>query len=201
MRNPRIVISRTEIMCDLWSPTPLIDDNTLHRERQPLRKTPSKLGPGDFVTRRGLHGMSEGPPPQRPRRRGIIPVHLPGRDRWGKRRFVGALLIAGLLPHAPRPGIGLQACPLSSSSPSFVHRRLPPSTIPAGHRIVATPPSTSGRLGAIRQYASLVEEPDSRRRVMHRAIDRLAYVAEKDNAAERERHARIASTSSCGSTR
>lgn len=55
MRNPGIVISRTEIMCDLWESDAFIDDNTLTVNVNRLRKTLSKLGvPGDFlVTRRG----------------------------------------------------------------------------------------------------------------------------------------------------
>lgn len=55
MRNPGIVITRTEIMCDLWESDAFIDDNTLTVNVNRLRKTLSKLGvPDDFlITRRG----------------------------------------------------------------------------------------------------------------------------------------------------
>lgn len=55
MRNPGIVITRTEIMCDLWESDAFIDDNTLTVNVNRLRKTLSQLGvPDDFlVTRRG----------------------------------------------------------------------------------------------------------------------------------------------------
>ena len=55
MRNPGIVITRTEIMCDLWESDAFVDDNTLTVNVNRLRKTLAALGvPDDFlVTRRG----------------------------------------------------------------------------------------------------------------------------------------------------
>ena len=55
MRNPTMVITRAEIMCDLWESDAFIDDNTLTVNVNRLRKTLSSLGvAGDFlVTRRG----------------------------------------------------------------------------------------------------------------------------------------------------
>ena len=55
MRNPGLVITRAEIMCDLWESDAFIDDNTLTVNVNRLRKTLASLGvPDDFlVTRRG----------------------------------------------------------------------------------------------------------------------------------------------------
>lgn len=55
MRNPGIVLLRTEIMCELWESDAFIDDNTLTVNVNRLRKTLCGLGvPNDFlVTRRG----------------------------------------------------------------------------------------------------------------------------------------------------
>lgn len=55
MRNPGIVITRAEIMCDLWESDAFIDDNTLTVNVNRLRKTLASLGvPDDFlVTHRG----------------------------------------------------------------------------------------------------------------------------------------------------
>lgn len=55
MRNPGIVITRAEIMCDLWESDAFIDDNTLTVNVNRLRKTLGSLGvPDDFlITRRG----------------------------------------------------------------------------------------------------------------------------------------------------
>lgn len=55
MRNPHVVITRAEIMCDLWESDAFIDDNTLTVNVNRLRKTLANLGvPDDFlVTRRG----------------------------------------------------------------------------------------------------------------------------------------------------
>ncbi len=56
MRNPESVISRSEIMCELWESDAFVDDNTLTVNINRLRKTLSGLGvPEDFlITRRGL---------------------------------------------------------------------------------------------------------------------------------------------------
>ncbi len=56
MRNPGIVISRKEIMCDLWNSDAFIDDNTLTVNVNRLRRKLESLGvPEDFLTtRRGL---------------------------------------------------------------------------------------------------------------------------------------------------
>lgn len=55
MRNPGLVITRAEIMCDLWESDAFIDDNTLTVNVNRLRKTLSSLGVPDsfLVTRRG----------------------------------------------------------------------------------------------------------------------------------------------------
>lgn len=55
MRNPGVVISRAEIMCDLWESDAFIDDNTLTVNVNRLRKTLAGLGvpEGFLVTRRG----------------------------------------------------------------------------------------------------------------------------------------------------
>lgn len=55
MRNPGIVISRAEIMCDLWESDAFIDDNTLTVNVNRLRKTLGALGVPDtfLITRRG----------------------------------------------------------------------------------------------------------------------------------------------------
>lgn len=55
MRNPNMVITRTEIMCDLWESDAFIDDNTLTVNVNRLRKTLAGLGvPDNFlITRRG----------------------------------------------------------------------------------------------------------------------------------------------------
>ncbi|NHM15172.1 response regulator [Eggerthellaceae bacterium zg-887] len=55
MRNPGVVLSRSEIMCELWESDVFIDDNTLTVNVNRLRKTLRSLGvPDDFlVTRRG----------------------------------------------------------------------------------------------------------------------------------------------------
>ena len=56
MRNHGSVLTRQEIMCDLWESDAFIDDNTLTVNVNRLRKTLSGIGvPDDFlVTRRGL---------------------------------------------------------------------------------------------------------------------------------------------------
>ena len=56
MRNPGIVVPRSEIMCALWESDAFIDDNTLTVNVNRLRKTLASLGvPDDFlVTRRGV---------------------------------------------------------------------------------------------------------------------------------------------------
>lgn len=55
MRNAGMVISRQEIMCELWESDAFIDDNTLTVNVNRLRKTLGSLGvPDDFLsTRRG----------------------------------------------------------------------------------------------------------------------------------------------------
>ena len=55
MHNPGTIMSRSEIMCDLWESDAFIDDNTLTVNVNRLRRTLSELGvPEDFlVTRRG----------------------------------------------------------------------------------------------------------------------------------------------------
>ena len=56
MRNPEVIISRQELMCDLWESDSFIDDNTLTVNVNRLRKTLSSIGvPTDFLqTRRSL---------------------------------------------------------------------------------------------------------------------------------------------------
>lgn len=56
MRNAGTVISRQEIMCDLWESDAFIDDNTLTVNINRLRKTLARIGvPDDFLqTRRSL---------------------------------------------------------------------------------------------------------------------------------------------------
>lgn len=55
MSNPGTILSRSEIMCDLWESDAFIDDNTLTVNVNRLRKTLLSLGvPEDFlITRRG----------------------------------------------------------------------------------------------------------------------------------------------------
>lgn len=55
LENPGTIISRQEIMCDLWESDAFIDDNTLTVNVNRLRKTLADLGvPEDFLkTRRG----------------------------------------------------------------------------------------------------------------------------------------------------
>ena len=56
MKNPETIISRQEIMCDLWESDAFIDDNTLTVNVNRLRKTLASIGvPQDFLqTRRAL---------------------------------------------------------------------------------------------------------------------------------------------------
>lgn len=56
MENAGAIVSRQEIMCDLWESDEFIDDNTLTVNINRLRKTLSKIGvPEDFLlTRRAL---------------------------------------------------------------------------------------------------------------------------------------------------
>lgn len=56
MRNPGVVVPRSEIMCALWESDAFIDDNTLTVNVNRLRKTLGSLGvPEDFLaTRRGV---------------------------------------------------------------------------------------------------------------------------------------------------
>lgn len=56
MQNPGCVISRQEIMLELWASDAFIDDNTLTVNINRLRKTLGRIGvPDDFLqTRRGL---------------------------------------------------------------------------------------------------------------------------------------------------
>ena len=56
MRNPGVVMPRSEIMCALWESDAFIDDNTLTVNVNRLRKTLGSLGvPEDFLaTRRGV---------------------------------------------------------------------------------------------------------------------------------------------------
>ena len=57
MRNPGLVISRQEIMCELWESDAFIDDNTLTVNVNRLRKTLGSLGvPEDFLTTRRGQG-------------------------------------------------------------------------------------------------------------------------------------------------
>ncbi|MCI8424946.1 MAG: response regulator transcription factor [Adlercreutzia sp.] len=55
MKNPGIVVSRSDIMCALWESDAFIDDNTLTVNVNRLRKTLGRIGvPDDFlITRRG----------------------------------------------------------------------------------------------------------------------------------------------------
>lgn len=56
MRNPGVVVPRSEIMCALWESDAFIDDNTLTVNVNRLRKTLGSLGvPEDFLaTHRGV---------------------------------------------------------------------------------------------------------------------------------------------------
>ena len=56
MRNAGIIISRQEIMCDLWESDAFIDDNTLTVNINRLRKTLARVGIADdfLQTRRSL---------------------------------------------------------------------------------------------------------------------------------------------------
>ena len=205
MRNPGIVITRTEIMRDLWESDAFIDDNTLTVNVNRLRKTLSKLGvPDDFphhTARTRLHGMSAN----------IslddiddLPRYTPLaylRDRWGS-ALIGALLIAGLCLTLPssasvpsmRPGGGIRP-PLHDRRS---RHRLPPRRAAYYHDATMY----VRQIGAVCQYTALVDAPSFLEgRIMHRSIERLAFVAEKENADERERRGRTVSTSSCGSTR
>ncbi|MCI8468725.1 MAG: response regulator transcription factor [Eggerthellaceae bacterium] len=57
MRNPGLVITRQEIMCELWESDAFIDDNTLTVNVNRLRKTLASLGvPDDFLTTRRGQG-------------------------------------------------------------------------------------------------------------------------------------------------
>ena len=69
MRNPGVVVPRSEIMCALWESDAFIDDNTLTVNVNRLRKTLGALGvPEDFLTtRRGVgHGTGEADTPIAP---------------------------------------------------------------------------------------------------------------------------------------
>lgn len=59
MRNAGAVLTRQEIMCDLWESDAFIDDNTLTVNVNRLRKTLAGIGvpEGFLVTRRGLGYM------------------------------------------------------------------------------------------------------------------------------------------------
>lgn len=56
IKNPEVIISRQEIMCDLWESDAFIDDNTLTVNVNRLRKTLASIGvPDDFLqTRRSI---------------------------------------------------------------------------------------------------------------------------------------------------
>lgn len=59
MRNPGIVVPRSEIMCALWESDAFIDDNTLTVNVNRLRKTLASLGvPDDFLTTRRGQGYT-----------------------------------------------------------------------------------------------------------------------------------------------
>ena len=59
MRNPGIVVPRSEIMCALWESDAFIDDNTLTVNVNRLRKTLASLGvPEDFLTTRRGQGYT-----------------------------------------------------------------------------------------------------------------------------------------------
>lgn len=56
LRNPGTIISRQELMCDLWESDAFVDDNTLSVNVNRLRKNLASIGvPDDFLqTKRGL---------------------------------------------------------------------------------------------------------------------------------------------------
>lgn len=57
MGNPEMIISRQEIMCDLWESDAFIDDNTLTVNVNRLRKKLSEIGvPSDFLQTRRSQG-------------------------------------------------------------------------------------------------------------------------------------------------
>lgn len=57
MKNPETIISRQELMCDLWESDAFIDDNTLTVNVNRLRKTLSSIGvPPDFLQTRRSQG-------------------------------------------------------------------------------------------------------------------------------------------------
>ncbi len=108
------------------------------------------------------------------------------RDRWGS-ALLGALLIAGLCLILPVLGIGFQACVLviafallcliAEAALGYLRRASYYHGAAAHVR----------QLDSACQYASLVDEPGFLEgRIMHRSIEQLAYVAEKENAVERE---------------
>lgn len=57
MGNPETIISRQEIMCDLWESDAFVDDNTLTVNVNRLRKKLSEIGvPADFLQTRRSQG-------------------------------------------------------------------------------------------------------------------------------------------------
>ncbi len=57
MRNPGTIVSRQDLMCDLWESDAFVDDNTLTVNVNRLRKTLSKIGvPDDFLQTRRAQG-------------------------------------------------------------------------------------------------------------------------------------------------
>lgn len=51
MSNPGVIVTRQELMCELWDTDSFIDDNTLTVNVNRVRKALASLGvPGDFVT-------------------------------------------------------------------------------------------------------------------------------------------------------
>ena len=108
------------------------------------------------------------------------------RDRWAN-LLIGAFAIAGLCLMLPVLGIGLQACALvvlfvtscgvTSLAVDYARRR-------SYYRDAI---GFLGQIGAACQYASIVDEPEFLEgRVMHRSLEHIARIAERDNAAERE---------------
>ncbi len=216
MRNPGIVISAPRSCAICGVRRLFIDDNTLHRERQPLRKTLSKLVPATSSQDAGTW-YERGPRRNGPGRR-HSPVHLP-RATAGEAALRRRLLIA-FLPHAPRPGIGLQAC-CRRSPAFFVHASPPPldhSRRASYYRDAAEYVRTARRHPPVRvarrragfskaRHASrdrppaYVAEKDKRRGAragtrasrVHRAVDPRGENAHRRSEADADEHARDAS--------
>ena len=108
------------------------------------------------------------------------------RDRWGS-ALIGALLIAGLCLTLPVLGVGFQACVLVVAFALLC--MIAEAVIGYLRRAAYYHDATMyvRQIGAVCQYTALVDAPSFLEgRIMHRSIEQLAFVAEKENADERE---------------